>query len=271
MLFCLMAIGMHAELRTDLEYAVAANESLKLDAFIPEGKGPFPTAILVHGGGWRAGSKEVYITPLFKPFSEAGFVWFSINYRLAPTNPYPAAVDDVITAVNWIKAHAREFKVDESRIALVGESAGGHLVALVGAREGRKLGIAAVVPYYAPCDFEARMLNPDKTERAVPTVAAFLGFKQVDDQARRLMREASPITHVNRDMPPFLLIHGNKDVTVPYDQSVLMRDRMLKVGATCELLTIEGGVHGMSAWEKSPAMQNHKTALIEWLQKTFKR
>jgi len=258
-----------AEMRTNIEFAVAGGESLKLDANVPDGKGPFPTVILVHGGGWRGGSKEVFITPLFKPLTEAGFTWFSINYRLAPTNRYPAAVDDVVTAVRWVNAHAQEYKVDKKRIALVGESAGGHLVAFVGARNGRELGIAAVVPYYAPCDLEALTTGDGKTDRAFTALGAFLGFTEPDDQARRLLREASPITHVAEDMPPFLLIHGTQDPVVPYNQSVLMRDRMKAAGASCELFSVEGGAHGMSGWEKDPKLQAHKTELVRWLKNTL--
>lgn len=256
-----------AETRTNIEYAVVGGESLRLDANLPEGKGPFPTAILVHGGAWSGGSKEVYITPLFKPLTDAGLTWFSINYRLAPTNPYPAAVDDVLTAVRWVKDHAKDFKVDEKRIVLVGESAGGQLVALVGARDGRKLGLAGVVPYYAPCDFTGLTGGMDKTNKAPNAVGTFLGIREWDENARRLLREASPVTYVTPDMPPFLLIHGNTDALVPYSQSLTMRDRMKEAGATVELYTVEGGGHGMSSWDRDAQMQGHKTVLIEWIRK----
>ncbi len=76
-----------AELRKDVEYGKVEGVSLKLDASIPDGPGPFPTAILVHGGGWEAGDKQTYITYIFEPLSEAGFAWFSIDYRLAPEHP----------------------------------------------------------------------------------------------------------------------------------------------------------------------------------------
>jgi alpha-L-fucosidase 2 len=259
-----------AEMHTDIEYAVAGNVSLKLDVRVPDGDGPFPTAILIHGGGWRVGDKQVFIQPIFQPLTDAGFVWFSINYRLAPAHRYPAAVDDVTTAVRWIKAHAREYKADEKRMALIGESAGGHLAALVGARDGRRLGIAAVVPFYPPCDMEGLALGEDKTDAAFKAVSAFLGFTEPDDRARRLLRESSPITYVNKDMPPFLLIHGNKDQTVPYSQSVKMRDRMKQAGASCELYTVEGGAHGMNGWEKDPKLQAYKAEMIRWLKKNLR-
>jgi acetyl esterase len=264
------ALTARAEMRTNVEYAVATGESLKLDAYVPEGKGPFPTAILVHGGGWHGGSKEVFIKPLFQTMTEAGFTWFSINYRLAPTNRYPAAVNDVITSVRWVQDHAGEYKADTKRMALIGESAGGHLVAFVGARDGRKLGLAAVVPYYAPCELEPLAGGDPKAGRASSALGAFLGFTELNDQARRLLRDASPVTYVSKDMPPFLLIHGDKDPLVPYNQSVIMQQRMQQAGASCELYTVAGGGHGMMGWEKNPQTQVHKAELVRWLKQTLR-
>lgn len=257
-----------AELISDIEYGKAGNVSLKLDAWIPEGRGPFPAAILVHGGAWRGGDKQTFIKPIFEPLTQAGFAWFTINYRLAPDHVYPAAVDDLVQAVNFVKAHAREYKVDTKRLALIGESAGGHLVALVGARDGRKLGIAAVVPFYPPVDMTE--LTSARTAVANKAVFAFLGLKEPGPEADRLLREASPITYVKRGMPPFLLIHGDADPTVPYAQSTKLCERMKQVRASCELLAVKGGAHGMGGWEKDPALQAYKAKMIDWLKATMR-
>src|SRR5437588_3144483 len=112
-----------AEDRKDILYARVTEVSLTLDAHIPEGPGPFPAAIVVHGGGWVAGDKQQYITCLFKPLADAGFAWFSINYRLAPKYRFPAPAEDVERAIAYVKQHAAEFKINPERIALVGESA----------------------------------------------------------------------------------------------------------------------------------------------------
>ncbi len=254
-------------MRTNIEYAVVGNQSLKLDASIPDGNGPFTTVILVHGGGWTHGSKEVYIAPLFKPLTDAGFTWFSIDHRLAPTNRYPAAVDDLGSAIRWVKAHASEFKVNLKKIVLVGESAGGQLVALVGARDGARLGIAGVAPYYAPCDLTAMMNDRTVNVTAAKAISEFLGITTLDDTARILLREASPVTYVNANMPPFLLIHGDADILVPYTQSVVMRDLMKAFGAQAELYTVEGGGHGMNSWERDPKLRAHKAVLVQWIKR----
>ena len=100
------------------------------------------------------GDKQTYITPLFEPLSKAGFVWFTIDYRLAPQHRWPACAGDVDAAIRWVKTHAKDYKVDSRRIALIGESAGGHLVSYAGVRATEVTRLAAVVPIYAPHDLE---------------------------------------------------------------------------------------------------------------------
>jgi acetyl esterase len=113
-LLCLVALTFTAwaELKTDIEFARPGGVSLTLDAFVPEGDGPFSTCILVHGGGFTKGDKTSFIKPLFAPLSEAKFTWFTINYRLAPAHRFPANIEDAEAAIRWVKAHATEYKVD---------------------------------------------------------------------------------------------------------------------------------------------------------------
>src|SRR5262249_38414455 len=105
-------------LRENIEFARAGGESLTLDAYVPDGAGPFPPCILVPGGGFMRGDKQTFITPIFAPLAKAGFTWFTINYRLAPKHRWPACADDVATAIRWVRAHAAEYKVDPRRIAI---------------------------------------------------------------------------------------------------------------------------------------------------------
>jgi alpha-L-fucosidase 2 len=258
----LAALPLAAELRTDIEFAKVGEERLTLDAWVPEGRGPFPAVIVVHGGGFTAGDKQTYVKPLFEPLTRAGFAWCTINYRLAPKYRFPAAVEDVERAVVWLHEHAAEYKVDRSRIALMGESAGGHLVSFVGARHKPKARIAAVVSFYGPHDFEARAIRQG---RLLDSVKAFIGVEDMSEEAMRRLREASPITYVHRDMPPYLLIHGTEDAAVPYDQSVQMCEKMRQAGASCEVFTVEGAPHGVGPWEKNPAFQAYKDKMVVWL------
>jgi alpha-L-fucosidase 2 len=264
--FALLLLGAvaRAELKTDIEFARPGGAGLTLDAFVPDGPGPFPTCILVHGGGFMRGDKTTYIKPLFEPLSLAGFTWFSINYRLAPAHRFPACIEDVEAAVRWVKAHAKEFKADPARIALIGESAGGHLVSLAGVRAKGETSVKAVVPFYAPHDLELQVASRGQLG---PSMEALFGLKELNDAARGVLRAASPSTYLRADLPPYLLVHGNKDTTVPFEQSVKFQAKMKSLGARCDLITIEGGAHGMGGWEKLGS--DYVAQMIAWLNKAL--
>ena len=252
----------------DIPYREISGTRLMLDAHIPDGTGPFPTAILVHGGGWVAGDKQQYITYIFQPLTEANFAWFSINYRLAPQFKFPADTDDVAAAIRWVKANAARYKVDPQRIALIGESAGGHLVSYVGAQSDPSTGVAAVVSMYGIHDFITASIawHPIPEE-----ILKLFGISEVDAQSAPILVKASPVVYIRKDMAPYLLMHGSKDEDVPYEQSVEMCDKMKKAGARCELITIEGAPHGMDHWETHPEFLWYKKALIDWLTKTLSK
>jgi alpha-L-fucosidase 2 len=253
-----------AELKTDVEFAKVDGVSLTLDANVPDGAGPFPTAILVHGGGFVRGDKQSYIKPIFEPLTQAGFTWFTINYRLAPKDRYPACVEDVERAIRWVKDHAREYKVDPERIALIGESAGGHLVSMAGARGKGKTRVAAVVPFYAPHDLDFQAAN---RKALGESLSALFGLTELNDAARKVLRDASPSSYVRKGLPPYLLIHGTNDAQVPYEQSVRFAAQMKAAGNRCELFTVPDGAHGMGSWDK--AHPEYKTFLVDWLRRTF--
>jgi len=268
-LACLMLSSALAwsEQRKDIEYSNVAGVSLKLDASVPDGPGPFPTVIIVHGGGFTGGNKQVYVTPMFEPLTRAGFTWFSIDYRLAPQYPFPAAIEDVDHAIEWVKAHASEYKVDVRRIALLGESAGGHLVSYVGTQTDPRWRVAAVVSFYGPHNLMGEYEMRQRQAAEPTALEAFLDIKTFDAQAFKSLEDASPINHVRAGMPPYLLIHGTDDQVVDYQQSVKMCERMKQAGDSCELYTVEGAGHGMGSWEKTPA---YKQKVVDWLRQVEK-
>lgn len=250
-----------------------------LDLHIPDGPGQFPAAILIHGGGFDEGSKSTNVKPLFEPLANAGFAWFSIDYRMAPEFRFPQTNEDVNSAIRWVKAHAAEYHVDVRKIALIGESAGGLLVNYAGTHETKETKVAAVVDFYGPVDYgklaELRRDHPERFNMAsINRHAAngggihFFGAEQLDEAGLAKLHALAPIFAVHRGMAPFLCIHGNKDDQVAFDQSPAMCDAMHKVGAQCELITIEGGGHGMGGW-RAPEMQHWKTEMVDWLKKTM--
>jgi acetyl esterase len=251
-------------LKTNIEFARINDVSLTLDAFVPDGAGPFPTCILVHGGAFTKGDKQSYIKPLFEPLGKAGFAWFTINYRLAPQHRWPACAEDVATAIRWVKSHAAEYKVDVTRIALIGESAGGHLVSYVGTQAQGETRVAAVVPFYAPHDLEAHVRHRNALGESM---TALLGLTELNDDSWKRLREVSASSFVHKGLPPYLLIHGDKDSIVSYEQSVRFQRQMQASGNQCDLITIPGGGHGMGGWDRLKS--DYKEQLIAWLQTTL--
>jgi len=264
----LFAVAARAEMRNDVEFAKPDGVSLTLDAYVPDGAGPFPTAIIVHGGGFVRGDKQTYVPPLFEPLTQAGFTWFTINYRLHPQVKFPAPVEDVEAAIAFVKAHAKEYKVDLNRVVLIGESAGGALVSFVGVRKRSAIKLAAVVPFYGVHDWQQRA-EEEAAGKVGPSV--WREFFSVppgsSPEAVKRMREVSATTYIRKGLPPFLLIHGTKDQQVNYQQSVAMQQRMKQAGNVCDLITVEGGPHGMGVITNFP---DTKVKMIEWLKGTLK-
>ncbi|MDE3084011.1 MAG: alpha/beta hydrolase [Verrucomicrobiota bacterium] len=254
-----------AGLTSNIEYGRADGVHLLLDACTPEGPGPFAGVILVHGGGWIDGDKTVQCRPLFEPLTAAGLAWFSVNYRLAPKYRYPACIEDVDTSVRWIKAHAAEFNVDPKRLALLGESAGGHIVEMVTVRATPGTRMAAVVAFYAPCDLVADTRRRGGLSRSMK---ALFGLTKFDAAAEDVLRNASPINFLTTgDLPPFLLVHGTADTSVPYVQSLQWQARLRVLSVPCDLITVEGAPHSMLRWEKIDTSYKDKT--VVWLKRVL--
>jgi acetyl esterase/lipase len=262
-----------ADFRPDIEYGRAGGEALLLDASVPDGTGPFPVAILIHGGGWGAGDKRgsdrpgngADITPWFAPLTQAKFVWFSINYRLAPAHRWPACMDDVHTAVRWVKAHAAEFKGDPARIAVFGHSAGGHLAMMLATRSAEETRVQAVVGFAPVTDHEQDLAQRGGLSPALQNLLNLP--KEVTPQSLNALRAISPINRVRAGMPPVLILHGDADQTVPLAQSLAFQKRLRAAGNTCDLIVLKAAPHGLIAWEK--VQPDYRPQLIAWLGKTL--
>jgi len=253
-----------AEFHSDVEYANVDGESLKLDVSVPDGKGPFPVAILIHGGGWGSGDKAQVHVPPTKLLTDK-FTWFSIDYRLAPAHRWPACIDDVRQAIRWVKAHAAEYKGDPNRIAIIGYSAGGHLAAFAAVTADDDTEVQAAVLYAGPIDLVADCERRGQVSPALQ--ALFDRGPELDDEARAILRDTSPINHLHPGLPPFLLIHGTLDESVPYNQSTSLKARLDELGVPCELVTIPGASHNIRAWKMFDTSYEQK--MIDWLEKTL--
>jgi alpha-L-fucosidase 2 len=264
----------------DVEYTRPDGKPVLLDLHIPDGPGPFPAAILIHGGGFDEGSKSTNVRPLFDVLANAGYAWFSIDYRMAPEFRFPQAIEDVNSAIKWVKSNAAKYHVDSTKIALIGESAGGFLVNYAGTHETPETRVRAVVDLYGPVDYgklaEERRDHPERFNMTSINRHAsngggihFFGAETLDTAGLAKLHTISPIYAVHKGMAPFLCIHGTKDDQVSYEQSPAMCKAMKAKGASCELIAIEGGGHGMSGW-RAPELQHWKPEIVAWLNKTMK-
>ena len=254
----------------DLEYGRAEGEALLLDAHLPSGTGLRPVVLVIHGGGWTGGDKGgsdkpgsgADITPLFAALDNSPFLWCSMNYRLAPAHRWPACLEDVKTAVGWLKAHASEYGGDPSRIALLGHSAGGHLALLAGELPDQGGEVQAVVGIAPVSDHEQ-----DLGQRGglSPSLQSLLGLpKEVTPTALARLHEISPVNYTRAGLPPLLLVHGDGDKTVPFIQSVHFGEILSAAGVTCDLMTIRGAGHRLSDLElKDPT---YPSRMISWIE-----
>lgn len=233
--------GADIEVRHDLTYKEVGGTKLKLDAYIPSGGGTRPGVMVIYGGGWILGSKELS-APLARAIAQQGFIAFAMNYRLAPFHPFPAAVEDVQASVSWVRDHALDFGLDPARIGAIGGSAGGHLSAMLatlghGPRD-RGSRIAAAASWAGPMDLHPDQFGPD----AQVYVDAFLGcIGQPCDE--RTIEAASPVSHVDPSDAPILLVQGEEDQLVLPQQAMHMADALDAAGVGHQLLLLPNAGH----------------------------
>jgi len=245
-----LAPGLHKRIVFD------PGHGLTLDAFVPEGDGPHVPVILVHGGGWEAGDRVTYITPLFRPLAEAGFAWFSIDYRLTPSVRHEAQMEDLRTAIAFVRRHAGLLNVDPDRIVLVGESASGQMVALAAVEDQA---LAGVVSFYAVYDFEGFAAD---SPRAIP--ARLFGIRApLSDRDRATLRRYSPLHRATREQAPVLLVNGTGESL--WAQAQTYAARLASLGAAHDLVVLEGAPHGMENWEGHPEWTHYTSRVIDWI------
>jgi acetyl esterase/lipase len=244
----------------DLEYVANGHERHRLDLYLPKKvTKPMPLIVWIHGGGWRNGSKEP--CPAVR-FVNKGYAVASVNYRLSQHAVFPAQIEDCKAAVRWLRANAKKYNLDPDRFGAWGSSAGGHLVALLGTsgdvkemegkggNEDQSSRVQAVVDWFGPTDFTQMGGWHDG---AKSPEAQLLGgpVQQNKDKAAK----ANPITYVSKDDPPFLILHGTKDMTVPLRQSEMLSDALKKAGVEVIFELIEGAGHGGKEFYTPQRMQ----------------
>ena len=244
-----------------------------LELYLPErGCAPFPLAIFIHGGGWLTGDSSQAL-PFVEPLIERGFAVAAINYRWSGQAIFPAQIHDCKGAVRFLRANAGTFQLDPSKFGVVGDSAGGHLAALLGttgdapSMEGNVGGNLeyssrplAVADLAGPTDlfaYGAIHNSPDSTVSQLFgwPIQDIIDHKNDPDYASlvALVNSANPITHITPNEPPFHIVHGDADDNVPLSQSQILHNALVNSSNASELVVIPGGPHLIAFEDYLPA------------------
>jgi len=248
---------------TDLAYLGDGHERHMLDLFVPKAHRPVPLIVWLHGGGWMRGSKSSHPMLAFaKSFVDDGFAVASINYRLSSHATFPAQLEDCRAAVRWLYSNAGKFGIDPTRIAIIGQSAGGFLAALLGTSgdienvvndRGTVTGVRrarAIVDFFGPTDFlqiDRHQLPGGEVADSPDSPESRLIGGPIQER-RTEVAKSSPLTYVSSDDPPFLIFHGDQDLTVPHHQSELLYSALRTAGVPAQFHTVQGAGHSGPAF-----------------------
>ena len=246
----------------DIVYASIEGRDLVLDVYAPKSSPAelIPVVVWVHGGGWRGGSKDGIRRSV--PILSHGLGLVSVGYRLSGEAKFPAAIADVKAAIRWVRANAPRYGFDPDRLGAWGSSAGGHLVALLGtahevaewdSMHEENAGVSsrptAVCNWFGPTDFLRMNDFPGRIDHDAPDSpeSLFIGvpIQENPDKTQR----ANPIRYVTPDDPPMLHMHGEKDGSVPYNQSELLHAALEKAGVESDLYMVKNADHGFRNME----------------------
>ncbi|MEP6751005.1 MAG: alpha/beta hydrolase, partial [Bacteroidota bacterium] len=216
-----------------------------------------PLVVWIHGGAWMLNDKYSdmgYMKNTVKSFLDSGYALASIDYRYSTTAPFPAQIQDCNQAVQFLYDHAGKYRLDKNKFALIGFSAGGHLASLLGLSSNNNITafypagkkpsfkISTVLDFYGPSDFNILAGFPDTSvnneRNPVSILLGALPLKRPD-----LAKIASPVTYVDKNDPPFLIVQGEKDESVPYTQSVMLQSWLNIAGVKNELIIVPGAPH----------------------------
>ena len=220
--------------------------------------GPRPLIAWVHGGAWRNGDKGANCRAAF--LVDHGYAVASIGYRLSAEATFPAQIHDCKAAIRWLRASAEKYGFDGGRIGAWGPSAGGHLAALLGTSAdapelegecgtpGQSSAVQAVCDWFGPSDLSRMSEHPSHIDHDAPDSPESQLLGGPVQEMPRAVAAANPITYVSGDEPPFLIMHGDQDMTVPYPQSVLLHEALVQTGDVAELVLLPGAGHGGEAF-----------------------
>lgn len=258
-------------------YCVEGGQPLAMTLFAPSTVGSTHPAVLeVHGGGWQHGGRLLSLSQSGPAAAlvGAGFVVASIDYGLAPGDPWPDQIIDAKCAVRYLRAHAGDLGIDPNRIAALGTSAGGQLVSLLGTTESSTLwnagpypdessAVDAVVDEFGPADLDVTDWPPGSVDMIRRVFGAAPGTTSP------VLTQASPLTHVAAGDPPFLIVQGTDDQVVPMSQSELLARQLRADDVPVEVVLVDGGRHGLETPGENPPPPTIASLITAYLVRTL--
>lgn len=258
----------------DLPYCAPGGDILSLDLYRPAASFPTPHPLVIHfhRGGWTSGSKSGsgWFDHGRSAFAQAGYAVASVQYRLAPEHPWPAALHDTACAVRFLRRNARELGLDASRFATWGLGAGAHLAAMVGVagnavatdgseHPGVSTSVDAVLALWGPMDLTQK--NPPAI--SVGLLVSVFGTVQGESPA---LKAASPFHQARRGAPAHLLVHGLEDRTIPVQQSVLYHNRLTELEVSSHIWLLEATDDGQGTGQPyAGEMESISTEVARYL------
>lgn len=270
------------ELVPDVVFGKGGGRDLKMNIVRPKPTPdkPMPAVVWVHGGAWISGNnnpgQNVQV-------ARRGYFTASIEYRLSGEATFPAQIEDCKAAIRYLRANAVKYNIDPNRIGCWGSSAGGHLVALLGTSGGVKelegsggnpefsSSVQCVVDLYGPTDFLEIGKFPSNLKHFATDSpeSRLIGAPVLENPDK--CKAANPITYIDKDDPPFLILHGDKDMTVPFNQSELLYAALQKAGVEATFVPVKGGGHGWGPQDKTePSAQEINAMVLAFFDKHLK-
>lgn len=257
-----------------------SSSPLKMDILRPRSDEKYPAVVFVTGGGFLASNKGSYIQQRLA-IAEAGYVVASIEYRVAPASVFPSALEDVKAAIRFLRANSEKYNIDKSKIAVMGDSAGGYLSAFAGLTNGNRKfdkddnlqensDVQAVVDIYGVSDLTKGDEALDKLGNS-PQALWINGcptFTNLNSNEPKRFLEASPISYIDKSksIPPFLIMHGDADTTVSPEQTRILHEALIKVGVDSTRYIVKDADHAGIRWVQPKIVQ----IIIEFLDRVLK-
>jgi acetyl esterase/lipase len=248
-----------------------AHVAQKLDVYLAKSDKPMPTMVYIHGGGWRAGSKNRIPGWLMNAVQGGWLSVISVEYRFTDVAPHPTQVNDCLRAVQFVRHNAVDWNIDPQRIGVTGGSAGGHLSLWVALHDdaadldsndpvvSQSSRVVCAVSFAGPTDWS--LLG--KLDHKHPAYRQLIGCEPgtpADQMDAKAKKDVSPISFVSKDDPPIMQVHGDKDAIVPLEHARNMHERLRSVGVKSELVVVEGANHGVAG--AGPQVTERATAFV---------